>query len=572
MGKGNRNSQQRLDDQVAIEEQKLAREKARKSKKSSDRWIAVACIVLAVLIVAILVLNVLKETGVFMRATDAITIADDKDIYVNAAMMKYFISDYKSTWYNNYYIYVMYGMLSVDMSSDLRTQKLTTQDASTLGDENLAGTTWYEYFRDGAIETVEMYLTYAYCGKDIPECALDDEDYKEIEETINELKASLKDNGTTLAEMYGTGITMADVRDCCELIKRASKFSEYKQAAIKAELEADDSFVQAYPENHKADFYSAKYLSYKITVSAKTEGSVPKYDKAVEAAKAAVEKIKTATTPAEFVSMVEEYEETKTEATTATTTETSTEKELTEEELLDKYTSTITWQTGDDLGKWIFVEGATENDVKSIEKETTEATTETSTETGDSALLNEKFEITVYMIREKADLDRTATHNIAYLITDNKDAAEKFLAEFVASGTKSRDEFVKMADAHYEALHAGHDHSSGEAEPVFSFASADMAKENYFNTSYKLINDWIEDAARVDGDYTATLIEIPVSNSSGSTTTQYAVVYFEKHDDRGAWYSDAFTAAAQEKMDEWYKAEIAKGLITYNWEAIDEIV
>ncbi len=577
MGKGNRNSQQRLEDQVAIEEKNLAQQKARKSKKNSDRWIAVACIVLAVLVVSILVLNVLKETGVFMRATDAITIADDKDIYVNAAMMKYFINDYKSTWYNNYYIYVMYGMLSVDMSSDLRTQVINSTDASYLGDPSIqAGkTTWYDYFKNGALETVEMYLTYAYCGKDIPECALTEEDYKEIDETIAELKASLKDSGMTIAEMYGTGITEKDIRDCSELIKRASKFSEYKQAAIKAELEADKTFVNAYPGEHKADFYSAKYLSYKITVSAKTEGSIPKYDKAVQAAKAAIEQIKTATTPAEFVSKIEAYEETKTEATTATTTETATEKELTEEELIDKYTSTITWETGDELGKWVFAEDRNVNDVTSIEKETTEATTTSTTEAESGALLNEKYEITAYMLLEKADVDHTPTHNIAYLIADDKAAAEGFLAEFLANSTKSRDEFVRIADAHYDVLHASHDHAhdhaNGESEPVFSFAKVDMAKEDYFNDSYAAINSWINDAARVDGDYTAKLIEVSVSNSDGTSKTYYAAVYFEKHSAE-AWYSDALAGATQQKMDEWYKAELAKGLININSEVIDDIL
>ena len=154
MGKGNRNSQQRLNEKLAMEEKNLAKEKARQSKKTSDRWIAVACIVLAVLIVAILVLNVLAETGVFIRATSAITIAGSKDIKVNSAMMTYFVNDYITSWYNNYYVYVMYGLISVNMSGDLRTQKLTSNDASYLGDSSLTGTTWYDYFMDATIENV----------------------------------------------------------------------------------------------------------------------------------------------------------------------------------------------------------------------------------------------------------------------------------------------------------------------------------------------------------------------------------------------------------------------------------
>ena len=68
MGKGNRNSQQRLEKQLANEEKLLAEQKAQQSKKRIDRVVSVTCIVFAVLIAAVLVLNVLSETGVFIRS------------------------------------------------------------------------------------------------------------------------------------------------------------------------------------------------------------------------------------------------------------------------------------------------------------------------------------------------------------------------------------------------------------------------------------------------------------------------------------------------------------------------
>ncbi|MBR3879047.1 MAG: hypothetical protein IKJ24_02880, partial [Clostridia bacterium] len=282
MGKGNRNSQQRLNEKLAMEEKALAKERAKKSKKSSDRWVAVACIVLAALIVGILVLNVLAETGVFIRATNAVTIANDKDVVVNAAMMTYFVNDYITSWYNNYYVYVMYGMFSINMSGNLRDQKITSNDASYLGDSTLTGKTWYDYFMDSTIETVEMYVTYAYLGKDVAECALDDEDYAEIDETIAQLKQSMKDNGTTISEMYGRGVSEQDIRACYELIQRAAKFGNYKKEYFESELKKDDTAVKQYPEDDKGSFYTAKYLSYTINVSEKTEGTQAKYDQAVK--------------------------------------------------------------------------------------------------------------------------------------------------------------------------------------------------------------------------------------------------------------------------------------------------
>ncbi len=583
MGKGNRNSQQRINDRLANEEKNLAREKARKSQKNTGRWVSVACIVIAALIVAILVLNVLAETGVFIRATDAITIADDKDIAVNAAMMTYFVHDFMNDWYNNYYVYVMYGLLSVNMSRDLTTQKITSNDASYLGDSTLVGTTWYDYFMDSTVESVEMYVIYAYNGKNIPECALTDEDYAEIDETISELKKSLKDNGTTLAEMYGRGVTMSDVRACYELIQRAVKFGEYKQDVIKAELEANDAPVVAYPEDNKASFYSAKYLSYTINVSEKTEKTQEAYDKAVADAKAAVEKITAAKTPAEFVNLVELYKkspssfisgaEEAAESTTETATESTTEKETTVEELIDKYTSTITWQTGNELADWIFSETVEEGDVKVITETSTETVTETGTETeAETQEPYEKFKITAYMLLEESDLDHALTHNMAYLISDNKAAAEQFLAAFKANTTKTRDEFVRIAEEHYDALHASHDHSAEDhVEPTFSFSSVDKAKEDYFAADYDAVNVWLDDAARVDGQYTESLIEISVKESDGNTKTYYAVVLFEKHDVE-AWYADAFTGATQKKIEDWYKAEQDKKTVSFNWDVIDDIL
>ncbi len=596
MGKGNRNSQQRLNDKLAMEEKNLAREKARKNKKNADRWVAIACIVLAALVVSILVLNVLAETGVFIRATEAISIGEGRDVKVNSAMMTYFVNDYMTSWYNQYYVYVMYGMISVNMGGDLHEQKITANDASYLGDSSLKGKTWYDFFMDATIENVEMYVTYAHLGSKIEECALTQEDYDEIDETIAELKKSLRDNGLSFADQYGRGVTEKDVRDCYELIQRASKFGKYKKEYFEAELEKDDKLVKEFPEENKGDFYTAKYLSYTINVSEKTEKTQAKYDQAVKDAKAAMEKIAAAKTPADFVQLIEQYKKspskflggeaaTETEKETNKKTETVTEKETTVEELIDKYTGTINWQTGDELGDWIFEETAQEGDVNIITEESTEVVTEKKTTTEketskeDETKKNnkveyEKFKITVYMLIEEPTLDHAKTHNMAYLITDDKAAAEKFLNAFKSGKDKTRDEFVRLAEEHYDTLHAGHDHSDESAkEPTFSFSSVDRAKEKYFADNYQLINDWLDDANRKDNTYTEKLIEITVENNDKdkTKTTYYAVVLFEDHDVE-AWYADAFTGATQKKIDDWYKAELDKKLINYNWDAIDDIL
>ncbi len=623
MGKGNRNSQKRIEDQLAQEEKLLAKEKAQKAKKNGDRWIAITCIVLAVVIVAILAVSVLKETGVTLRLQNAIYVEGEKDVSVNAAMLTFFTNDYIANWYNNNYYYILVGGLSVDFNADLREQKMTATDANYMGDSSLVGTTWYDYFRNSVIENVEMYVLYAYMGKDIPECQLDDEDIKEVEDSIADIKKNLKETGYSFSEQYGQGVTEGDVRDCLMLISRASKFGEYKVEQVKDKFEKDDSLVVKYPDEHKEDFYSAKYLSYTINVSEKTEKTQARYDQAVKDAKAAAEKLATAKTPADFVTFIELYKESPSAFINGTTsadksedaaqqaedktegkTEEKTEKETTIEELIDKYTGSINYQTGDELGDWIFEETAEENDVNIIEETGTEVVTEkndkkeTSKETGTEGSATEadteeevetdskgnivhrydKYKVTVYMLLEKPSMDVSFTHNMAYLITDNKESAEAFLKAFLASNEKTRDNFEKLAKAEYDKLHkvdehGDHNHAEGETEPTFSYAKVDQAKEKYFATSYDALNTWLDDDKRVAGEYTSELITVEVENNDAdkTKTKYYAVLLYEDQDDP-AWYVDAFNATVQKDIDDWYEVEIKKPTVTYNFDAIDAVI
>lgn len=610
MGKGNRNSQKRLENQLANEEKLLAKERAQKNKKKSDKIIAAACIVFALIIVAVLVLNVLSETGVFVRAKDAVS---QGEVVVDAAMMTFFINDHITSWYNNYYAYMMYGMISLNMSKDFKDQKLTSNDAYYMGDSKLAGTTWYDYFVNTVVESVEMYVTYANAAN-AAGIKLSEDDKKEIDETIKELKDSLKEYKMTFADQYGKGVTENDIRKCYELIYLASAFGESKQESIESMLstEAGEEKILNYRDENKGMFYSAKYLSYTIDVSEKTLKTQEKYDAAVKDAKLAAEKIAAAKTPADFVALVEEYKkspskfvqdenstetgtDTEVDSATATEKETNTEKETTDP--MEKYEETLYYQTGDKLGDWIFdeTEPAETNDTLIIEEtgtevvteksttkstetateKTTETSTEKSTETGadNGKITYETYKVTVYMLVTLPDLDRSNTHNMAYVISDNKVAAEAFLAEFTASGTKNRDIFEELAKKQYDKLFEGHDHDDheeGEKDPVFSYAKADQAKEKYFADEYAALNKWLDEGARKNGDYTTKLIEITIENSDNTKTTYYAALYFESQDDP-AWHVDAFAGATQKEIDDWYKAELGKKLIKYNWDAIGDI-
>jgi hypothetical protein len=168
----------------------------------------------------------------------------------------------------------MYGLISLDMSKDFKTQKLTANDASYMGDSSLAGKTWYDYFMDTVIENVEMYITYATAAKKA-NIGLSEEDKAEINQTISDMKDSLKSYKMTFADQYGKGVTENDIRKCYELIYLAANYGEYFQEQTETRLEAEDgkTTIVNYPDEHKELFYTAEFLSYSISVSEKKLGT-----------------------------------------------------------------------------------------------------------------------------------------------------------------------------------------------------------------------------------------------------------------------------------------------------------
>lgn len=633
MGKGNRNDRQRVENQSANEERFLQKKKAQQSKTRSDKAIAAACIVIALIVVAILVINVFNETGVFMRIQPTMEL---NDVVVDKAMMTYFVNDYINNWYNEYISYVnenyysfLLGymqMISLDLSKDLSTQKITDTDVNSyLRDSSYVGRTWYDYFHDQIISTVEMYVIYANAAHKAG-ITLSDEDKKEIDEAVDSLKDSFKKSGLSMSDVYGKGVSESDIRKCYELIYLASAFGEKNKIDIEASLRGDGyPKVEEFRDEHKEDYYFAKVLSYSISLSEKKFKTEEEYDSAVEAAKAAIETIAKAKNPEQFLQFVEEYlknpvetgsktettetgtkkeEDTKAETKPGVSSETESEEETETADPLDKYTSTIYYETNDELGKWLF-EGedyAWDNAVKVLEEKGSETETETKkpsttesetkkpskaadtesdseTETGSSssssssAKVYKTFKVTVYMVRNHKALDMTFAQSFGYMVTTDKAAAESFLKTFNAlkDEEKTRDKFYDIADAYYEKHYANHVHTDDEKheDPVYSYDKVDNAKEKYFNNTYSKVNKWLDDDARVEGEYTNEYIEV-TTGSGDSKVTYYFVVYFEKHG-TACWYYDVFADLTQKLIDDWYDAELKANPVEVNENAFGDI-
>ena len=430
MGKGNRNSQKRAEEQLLNADKLIASQKAQNKKSARDKAVSIALSVIAIIVVVTIAFSTLSSTGIFMRNTNVVS---SETVKVDAAMMSFFLNDHIINWYNSYSGYM--SLFSVDLSKDLRTQTYGDTSKGYAYETYFLGTydgTWYDYFLDTVKGQVEMYVVYAteaqkLTKEGVTDLSLTDENKAEIDEIIKSIKSSLTQSNATFSDWYGKGVKESDVRRCYELIYLASNFATYFQEKLEAEI-TDDEIVD-YRENNKSLFYTADCLVYSISKTSKGMTDA-EYDKACAEAKAAADAIAEAKTPAEFIELIEKYEaslketnkettgsdtesdtesdtnsETDTETNTDTETESYTESEAeidsdsdteTEKDIsskVDKYKDTIEYVdgTGNELNDFLFgndetgsdrIEAAEEGDKIVIEETgtTTEKITTAKTE------------------------------------------------------------------------------------------------------------------------------------------------------------------------------------------------
>ncbi|MBQ8409314.1 MAG: hypothetical protein IJY39_10685 [Clostridia bacterium] len=581
MGKGKRNSLQREQDRVNNSDKHLERQQYENKKSKTDKGVAIACIVFAVLIAASLVFTVLGESGVFIRATDAVS---GETVEVNAAMMSFFINDSIMNFYNNNYSYL--GYYSLDLSRDLRTQTYGTgYETMFLGEFDGS---WYDYFLSTVMDEVEMYVTYAEAAK-AAGLTLTEEDEKEIDEVLDSIKETLKASNASYSDWYGKGVKKSDIRKCYELIYLASNFAEHKQAELEAALDEDDSALHTYVEENKGTFYTAEYLSYEISLSSKSFSNDAAFDAAVAAAKAAADKIAEAKTPAEFVQFVEEFEGVDEDETTGASEaegsdESETESLSPEEELeskIEELKDSISYETGNELGDWIFVEGAQPDDVKVIEEtgtetetvteestepveETTEAESESDSEAENSAIVftHDTYTVTVYYMIKASDLDHALTKDFAYLATNDKEALEAVLAQFKA-GEMTKEKFVEIAEEKYNSIHGDEEHEHSDEE-LFEYNSVEKTGDGMFNSNYAVMNEWL-DSGKLEANTLSEIFEVVVEEK-----TYYAVVFFESYNVE-TWYANAYSYTVSEQFENWYEAELEAKPLKINEKAIGDI-
>ncbi len=535
MGKGSRNKLDRAQAQIDSPEAYLAerRKLNKKNQKKTGLGVTITCIVLVAAILLSIAFFALSATGVFARMTNTI---QTENFVVTESMMQFFYNEYILNWVNNStnQMYIMYGM--IDFSGDLRTQKCTIAESGT----------WYDYFLAGAIDNATMYLEYAE-GAKAAGFSLDDEDYKEINETVKAMKKALKESGETISDRYGDSVSATDVKKCYELIYLASKFNDAKMEQLEAAARADDAKVLAYPEAHKSEYYSAKYISYTITVRSddvklRNEALL---EEAKAEAKANAEAIAAAKDTEAFFELIKEHlakvEETTTSTEGATTAAATTAKEPKYED----YTKEATYGESSDLEKWLFVETAQENDAKVIE----ESSTENKKASDGTTKKVDVYKYTAYMVISPKALDTDLTLKLGYIISSDKAIVEELRAAFLAGDTKTAAALDEIGQAKFKEL------SEAGSTIQLGSGSSKNAKSDSFKTSYKEFDAWLNSQDRKPGDLSDVITIAPTKDGA---TTYYIVGYFEDTSDP-VWKAQAIGAIVGEGMDEWYKGVDGNG-------------
>ncbi len=357
----------------------MAKEKIKKANgadsSKSDIWYKIIAIFIAVVLVFGALLAIIKPTGIADYVSMHTTTAIETENYkFNNAHLTYLVYYYYNQEYSTYSQYGYAQSAGFDTSKPLSQQMYWGS----------ATQSWLDYFLEQAIENLSKCLVICEEAK-ANNVSLTDDEIKDIEAQVAEMKEYAKSQGVSVGQMYGSkGIKASDVQYVVELQALASKYAKQITDAFEY---TDEDYEKYYGEN-KNTYLFADYYSYTVSATYDSKATDDEKKAANEEAKKAAEEIKAAVDGGkDFVDAVYEYEkkleekkkEEASEETTADTTASSSssstteEKEKTEEEkkeeLKDKVlTENGTYTKDDEFSEWLYAEKAPAvNETKLVE-------------------------------------------------------------------------------------------------------------------------------------------------------------------------------------------------------------
>ncbi len=285
----------------------LAGVKPHKKKQGMPSWaLNLITIAVAAVILFSVVFSLMNANGVFTRMQTAMK---SDNFRVDANMMNYFFKTQYSSFVSQNSSYLSY--YGLDTSLSLKDQYVDTNDESQ--------GTWFDYMMGQTETQVEEMLIY--CEEaEARGIELDDEDMEAIDSELEMYKTYAEMYGYTtnayVANVYGKGMKIKDIKNALELSALASKCS----AEIGAELEegiSDEDIDNEYAENG-LDYDVIDMLTYAFDVTyedakaecpddATEETIVAKYKEMVADAKAKAAALAAITDKTEFENKITEY-------------------------------------------------------------------------------------------------------------------------------------------------------------------------------------------------------------------------------------------------------------------------
>ncbi|MCI8332302.1 MAG: hypothetical protein HFE78_05715 [Clostridiales bacterium] len=528
MGKGNRIRTERADERLAKKEAEK-----RKNKKARINHIItmVVCVFLIVVLVGSLIFAAFKNTidKHFLHSSVSVS---SENYQLNNAEMSYFFNTQYNYFLNQYGSMISY--FNLDTTKSLKKQACTMAQK-----ENY---TWYDYFVDAAKNSIEEVFVLCEEAKSRG-IALNDEDNKIVDETIEQLKSAASKANVSLKKYieqnFGKNVTEEDVRNCATMQQLASKC--YREVYNEPSY-SDDAIAKQCEEN-MGTYYFFDYKSFVFKAETTDSASDEEKEEADKKASDDADALFKAAVSAEaFDTFVEDYYRKNNTVVADNADNASDQNVMTESKLKENVEKTLTtgaaYTTETDLGKWAFSKDAIGNYERKA---------------GDVTIISDKTNntYTVYYLVTPLYRHEYNTKNVRHILiaTDTansgeglndeaaKAKAEEILTEFKA-GSNTSDAFGALAEQY--TMDDGSKTTGGLYENV---KKGQMVDE---------FEDWIYSSERQPGQ-----TEI-VKTSYG-----YHIMYFVG-DGKISWQVEAEEGLRKADYDEVYTGLKEKYELNYN--------
>lgn len=269
---------------------------------------------------------------------------------ITADVFQYFLKFTFSSFYNQYASYA--SSFGLDISAPMKEQACTISSSE--------GYTWFDYFTDGAANTLIMYLSMA--EKAISEgLALTATDEAQIEKEIALVRTQAQEYGyedtqTYLSEQYGSLITEDTLRSAFQLYMLASSYYRHLYYGYTYSQEDYD----LYARENKENIYQADYVLLSLNIDVDEDASDEEKDVAFEKISQRAHEIDAAITDdASFIKLIEDYYREVYTIVPDDSEEADAQNKIYTETQLASMTKACSYMgaaynTGNATGKWIF--------------------------------------------------------------------------------------------------------------------------------------------------------------------------------------------------------------------------